>query len=256
MTYRYVAIGDSQSEGVGDTPWPDGMPRGWADRLAGLLAARVGDLDYANLAVRGLKAAQIRDTQLEPALRLGPDLVTITAGVNDLLRPKLDLAALRDALDELIAAPRARNAAVIVVPAPDIAGLMPIGGLVAPRVAQFNELLAGLAERHGAACPPVPAPSVFSDVRSWSPDRLHLSPAGHDRLARAAMHALYPDAEADWNQPWPTPAPPRTFTGDLRWWWTFGRPWLVRRVRGRSSADGRYAKRPELGRYEPRTVEP
>ena len=37
MTIRYVAIGDSFTEGVGDE-YPDGTPRGWADRLAEKLA--------------------------------------------------------------------------------------------------------------------------------------------------------------------------------------------------------------------------
>ena len=52
MSFRYVALGDSQSEGLGDTPWPDGTPRGWTDRLAGYLSAQHEDFEYANLAVR------------------------------------------------------------------------------------------------------------------------------------------------------------------------------------------------------------
>ncbi|CAM4052588.1 SGNH/GDSL hydrolase family protein [Janibacter anophelis] len=84
---RYVAIGDSLTEGIGDDPWPDGTPRGWADRLAEMLAAHHGDVEYANLAVRGLRAQQVLESQVAPALAMEPDVVTLTAGMNDLLRP-------------------------------------------------------------------------------------------------------------------------------------------------------------------------
>jgi lysophospholipase L1-like esterase len=40
---------------------------------------------YANLAIRGRSTRQIRDEQLEPALALRPDLVTLFSGTNDLL---------------------------------------------------------------------------------------------------------------------------------------------------------------------------
>lgn len=50
--HRYVAIGDSQTEGVGDGDDRVGL-RGWADRLAERLAAANPGLEYANLAVRG-----------------------------------------------------------------------------------------------------------------------------------------------------------------------------------------------------------
>src|SRR4051795_11555154 len=56
---RYVALGDSQTEGLND---PDGRSgfRGWADRLAVLLLATSPHLQYANLAVRGRLMAAIR----------------------------------------------------------------------------------------------------------------------------------------------------------------------------------------------------
>ncbi|HWK27230.1 MAG TPA: SGNH/GDSL hydrolase family protein, partial [Solirubrobacter sp.] len=66
MSYRrFVALGDSTTEGLMD-PLPDGSGfRGWADRLAELLALREPDLRYANLAVRGKLAWQVRADQLD-----------------------------------------------------------------------------------------------------------------------------------------------------------------------------------------------
>ena len=47
---RYVAIGDSTTEGLED-PYPDGSGyRGWADRLAERMAQASPGLLYANLA--------------------------------------------------------------------------------------------------------------------------------------------------------------------------------------------------------------
>jgi lysophospholipase L1-like esterase len=55
MWTRYVALGDSTSEGLED-PYPGGRGyRGWTDRLA---AVNPG-LTYANLAVRGKLAGQV-----------------------------------------------------------------------------------------------------------------------------------------------------------------------------------------------------
>ncbi|MCU0314201.1 MAG: SGNH/GDSL hydrolase family protein, partial [Solirubrobacteraceae bacterium] len=96
---RYVALGDSTTEGLED-PYPDGSGyRGFADLLAQRLAALAPDVRYANLAIRGRKLPQIRAEQLEPALALEPDLVTIVGGVNDVLRPKADVGALAADLD-------------------------------------------------------------------------------------------------------------------------------------------------------------
>ena len=93
--HRYVALGDSFAEGVGDPDpvAPNGL-RGWADRVAAVLAAgRPPDFRYANLAIRGRKLDAVLAEQIEPAVALGPDLVTIYAGGNDILRPKVDIDA-------------------------------------------------------------------------------------------------------------------------------------------------------------------
>ena len=84
LFHRYVALGDSQTEGMNDLDAHGGI-RGWADRFAVYLAERNPDLLYANLAIRGRRTKRIRADQLEPALALNPDLASVMAGANDVL---------------------------------------------------------------------------------------------------------------------------------------------------------------------------
>ena len=99
---RYVAIGDSQTEGLHDYH-ESGEPRGWADRFAEQLAADHPGLLYANLAVRGKRVREIREVQLEPALRMRPDLATVVGGINDVLKPRADVEAIAEELAAMYA---------------------------------------------------------------------------------------------------------------------------------------------------------
>src|SRR4051812_20101261 len=86
---RYVAIGDSSTEGI-DDPAANGGWRGWSRRLAEKIAEH-GSLEYTNFGVRGLTTREIKEQQLAPALALAPDLVTFFSGTNDVIRPRFDL---------------------------------------------------------------------------------------------------------------------------------------------------------------------
>lgn len=123
---RYVAIGDSLSEGLWDH-YADGSLRGWTDRLAQKLSARRLDaglpaLEYANLAIRGKKIRPILSDQLPEALRMGADLVSITAGGNDVLRPKVNVTELVNRLELAIVRAREAGADVLLVASADPKG--------------------------------------------------------------------------------------------------------------------------------------
>lgn len=246
MALRHVAIGDSLTEGVGDDPWPDGTPRGWADRLAELLAAHHGEVDYANLAVRGLRAQQILNTQVEAALALEPDVLTFTAGMNDLLRPRLDVAQLRRTLVQIVAPFTAKGVRVVVVPIPDIRAVSPAGHLIVRRRVLLNEIYQHLADAHGMLPPAPTTGTIFEDPRAWSDDRLHLSALGHERLAAGSAAALEVPVDAGWEAVPDGDLPRRTARTEAEWVRRHVGPWLGRRLAGRSSADGRAAKRPAL----------
>ena len=117
---RFVALGDSFTEGVGDTDptRPNGL-RGWADRVAEQLAAHEDDFSYANLAIRGRLVDAVIAEQLDAAVAMNPDLVTLYAGGNDLMRPSVDLDALLARYDDAIGKLVATGATVVVFTAYD-----------------------------------------------------------------------------------------------------------------------------------------
>lgn len=245
---RYVALGDSTTEGLDDpAPGGDGFV-GFADRLAARLARERPDLLYANLAVRGRKAGQIRAEQLEPALAMRPDLATVVGGINDILRPRADLRYVLGEIEAVISALRDSGATVVGMTYPDPTHVMPVARPTRARVLAFNEGLRDIAARRGALLVDVELDGIV-DARLWSDDRLHASSAGHERLAHAAAQALGLEPDADPWAPLPPGEPPRraeAAAGHAVWAAHHMAPWILRRVRGRSSGDGMVAKRPEL----------
>lgn len=246
---RYVALGDSTAEGLDD---PDGRGgyRGWADRLAARVADLQGGLLYANLAVRGRTARQVRDEQLPAALALRPDLVTLACGTNDLLRRRFDPE--RYAADvEAIQRPLVEGGATLLTfTLPDLGPVLPLARPLGARLRAMNDALRDATRRCGARLVDVAAHPVASDPRLWSDDRLHANAEGHARIAEALAHALgLPGADPAWHAP--LSAAPGAGVGarlaaELRWWRVHLLPWLWRHARGRSSGDGRGPKRPRL----------
>jgi lysophospholipase L1-like esterase len=252
MWSRYVALGDSTSEGLED-PYPDGSGyRGWADRLAERVAALSPGLQYANLAVRGKLAGQVREEQLAAALALEPDLVTVVAGLNDVLRRHVDVGAVAADMDAMVAALCAGGATVVTFTYPDPVPINPIAKPARERLLAYNDELRAIAARHGAVLVDLGAHPITSDPRLWHADRLHANSEGHRRIAAAIAEALaLPEADQAWAQPLPVLAPASraaAAAAHARWAQRYFAPWIVRRLRGRSSGDGRAAKRPTLAR--------
>ena len=137
---RYVALGDSFTEGIGD-PEPNnpGGHRGWADRVAEELSRGHRDFAYANLAIRGRLLQQILDDQLGPCMDLKPDLVSISAGGNDLIRPGGDPDALAEKLDAAVQILSSEGATVVLFNGPDT--VSSVLGRIRGKVAIYNENL-------------------------------------------------------------------------------------------------------------------
>lgn len=246
---RYVALGDSQTEGLNDGDELAGY-RGWADRLAEMLAVLEPDFRYANLAVRGRRAAQVRAEQLNAALELRPDLVTVMAGMNDLVRPGFDAREVAGELEEMIAACTAARARVVTFTFPDIGQIAPLVRRLRPRVIDLNDRVRDIGARHGALVVDTFGYPITTDPRLWSADRIHATPLGHARIAAATASFLeLPGSDESWAEPLPPLASLpawRRATRELSWAGSYLGPWALRRLRGRGSGDGRVAKRPGL----------
>lgn len=243
---RYVALGDSFTEGIGDPePASPGGHRGWADRVAEVLASTTDDFAYANLAVRGRLLQQILDEQVEPALELRPDLVSISAGGNDIIRPGTDPDEVAARFETGIERLRRDGATVVMFNGPDIGGT-PVLGRLRGKVAIYNENLHYVAKKHDAIIADMWALRELADPRMWAPDRLHFSPTGHHTIARMVLDALGVEHGLEAYRPEPLPAKPwrQARIDDIVWAREHFAPWILRRLRGRSSGDGVTPKRP------------
>ena len=249
----FVAIGDSFTEGLND-PAPGGGFRGWADLVAGALSAPNPSFRYANLAVRGKLLGEVIAEQVPRAVELAPDLVSLAAGGNDILRGA-DVDELAAMFEPAVAKLQGAGCRVLIFTGFD-PRMFPVIRLLRGRIAAYNMHLRGLADACGCDLVDLWSMPALKDIRAWSPDRLHLTTLGHRQVARRACGVLEIPADADWGVPLPPavrpPDLPRrshwlaTRRQDARWAREYAGPWMRRRLSGTSSGDGVPPKRPGL----------
>lgn len=247
---RYVAVGDSITEGLCDSSrMAAGEYRGWADRLAMLLAAAGDGIGYANLAVRSRRVSDVVGIQLPRAAELGADLVTVCVGGNDLVRVDARPDVLAGLVGDAVDAARAGGCDVLVV-TPFLPAHVRLGA-VRTRFERFRDRLLVRAEDAGAIVLDAARHPVLVGRGVWAEDRVHLNSSGHRTLAYAAADALgVPDAAAlaeldavlhgDADEP---DAPPLR---NAEWLFRHAAPWAGRRLLGRTAGDGRVSKHGEL----------
>ncbi|WP_367127963.1 SGNH/GDSL hydrolase family protein [Saccharothrix sp. HUAS TT1] len=242
---RYAAIGDSFTEGVGDER-PDGSCRGWADLVAAGLATALGEtVHYANLAVRGRLLEPIATRQLDTALALSPapTVLTLNGGGNDMMRPGIDLRRLVELTERAVERCVASGVRLVLLSGADPSQRLPFGRTIHRRGEVLTAAIARLAARHD-----VLFVDAFNDVEVrraeyWSPDRLHLNAAGHQRVASLVLMALGHVEEAHAVDP--SPAARRSLLAETRYYREHVLPWVNRRLRGISSGDDATGKHPD-----------
>ena len=247
---RFVALGDSQTEGLNDGDETLGFG-GWADRFAEQLARTTSpELTYANLALRGCRARHVLDVQLPAALALQPDLAAVCVGMNDLLRHDYDLDAVVAAVEQTFAALRATGCRVLTMSFPDVAMMLPVMGWLRPREELLNARLVEAARRHDVEVLDLFSLDLSADPTMWSHDRIHGSPVGHERIAAGMAELMgLPGSNHDWaTAEAPTHSTARMVVREATWLVTFLVPFLYRQLRGRGPGTTAAAKRPELVR--------
>ncbi|MFJ6679335.1 SGNH/GDSL hydrolase family protein [Microbacterium sp. NPDC091382] len=248
---RYVAIGDSFTEGVGDE-LPDGSVRGWADLVAqGWADSRGEAISYANLAIRGKLIQPIVEEQLERALALRPTHLSFNGGGNDMLRPRTPIARVADVFTEVLRRCDEEGVTLVVLSGANPSAQLPLSRLIQRRGDELSQAVTARLEGRDDVVVALNWPDTeLSDASFWSEDRLHMNARGHHRVAARVLEALGEKAPAEW---W------RLDDRDDSVALTRGRyfrehlgPWLRRRLTGTSSGDGREAKYGEWFRVEPR----
>jgi len=256
----FVALGDSFTEGVGDL-YGDGISyQGWADRFARHLAGHRPGLQYANLAIRGKLVGDVLSEQVPAAIAMAPDLVSLAAGGNDLLKPRSDPDEVAATFGAAVARLTRTGCAVLAFTGFDPRAF-PVLRLMRGKAAVFSMHVREIATRYHCLLGDLWSMQILADRRLWATDRLHLSPEGHRRVALRACEAAGVPVREDWRAPLPdAPRGSGRFLAasawlearwrDVTWATEHAAPYLSRRLHGVSSGDGRLAKRPELSRLD------
>jgi lysophospholipase L1-like esterase len=191
---NYVALGDSLTAGRDDHDAAGGRI-GWARRLAGMLSTRTGvPCALTNLAVDGASVADVLERQLPSAARIGPDLVSVTVGMNDIRDRAFGGGRFAADLGRLLGALTATGATVLTCTLPDIAGIMSLpdglAGLARRRMRQASDVIREQAAARGALCLDAWAMPAAADPRLFGPDQIHPNARGHQLMAAACADLL------------------------------------------------------------------
>lgn len=199
MWRHFVAMGDSITEGVGD--WVDGIDRlGWVEQFYERLAPKNPGLRFTNLARRGLVSSEIRATQLEKAVALQGDLVSVIAGGNDiLLRGKWDPRQYEKDMALMLDALTATGATVMTstilnfrfLPVPDRMMERMVTNLL-----ELNEIIRQLARRYKVVLAEAWNQPATLEPGFWSADRIHPNAFGYSAVAQVMYEALLESQEA------------------------------------------------------------
>ncbi|HVV11859.1 SGNH/GDSL hydrolase family protein [Amycolatopsis sp.] len=246
---RFVALGDSCTEGLHDLYPGSKRYRGWADLAATTLAAAEPGLRYANLGVRGRRLDQIIVEQVPTALDLQPDLIALFGGANDVMTRNFRAEVVAKRVDAAVRILTRATPAVAVFTLSDVSNRVPGLLRIRPRLEALNEAIRAAAHKYGALLVDL-ADEDVTDLRYFGPDRLHLSEAGHRRLAAHLLGRLEIPFDPAWLQPLPGEPLRPGLLAHARWMWREVLPVAMTRTRnwfvGRSPGDGFTAKQPEL----------
>jgi lysophospholipase L1-like esterase len=251
---RYVALGDSFTEGVGDANkhLPNGV-RGWADRVAEGLARDRPGWEYANLAIRSKRLRHIVAEQLGPALEMEPTLLTLYAGGNDIMDFGTRVSELLADYEVLVARLAATGAQLLLFTGYDVE----VSAVLTPlrrKNHAYNDGVRRIAARHGAVVVDFATFDAYRNPHFWCPDRLHMSKAGHKYMAGKVLDILgVPhDIKPKDKRKGPAPTWKQWGRDQHRWMVDWVLPMFARKLRGVTLGDTMSPRWPVPVRVPPR----
>jgi lysophospholipase L1-like esterase len=186
---NYVAVGDSLTAGR-DDHGPGGVRIGWARRLAEILTARTAvPCALTNLAADGASVAVVLDRQLPLVAPIGPDLVSVTVGMNDIRDPHFSEERFAAELGRLLDGLSTTGATVLTCTLPDIAAIMSLPAdlveVARQRMRRASDVIREQVASRGVVCLDVWAMPGAADLELFGPDRIHPNASGHQLMADA-----------------------------------------------------------------------
>jgi lysophospholipase L1-like esterase len=207
---RLVVLGDSVAAGIRE-PLDGYRDLDAAGRVAEALAAAHPSFSYRNLGERDLRAAEIRERQLRPALDLRPDLVIVAAGGNDALRRSFDEERFIDELTSIVRPLVAQGAQLVTIGLFDLArsGLVPepYAGPMAERFDRLDVLTGRITAEHGGVHVDNHSHPLAADPAIFASDRIHCNARGHAIAAANLAEALGTLLTRGVSEPPPNTAP-------------------------------------------------
>ena len=163
---RFVALGDSCTEGLHDRYPGSEQYRGWADLTAAALAANEPEFRYANLGVRGRRLDQIIVEQIPTALDLQPDLVALFGGANDVMTRNFRAEVVAKRVDAAVRMLTRAIPTVVVFTLSDISNRVPGVLKVRGRLEALNDAIRATAAKHGALLVDLAEEEAVHDLRA------------------------------------------------------------------------------------------
>ncbi|WP_082187231.1 SGNH/GDSL hydrolase family protein [Bacillus cereus] len=190
MWKRFVAIGDSFTEGIGDEVEEIAL-KSWVDHFVQLC---VNDIEYANFAKRGLVTKEIRSQQLEKALTFNPDLVSLIAGANDVLKGRWNHKAYKNDMEFMIDTLSKTDADIMIASLPDFTVRLPFSSekkqVLKEQLLEANEIILSLSREYKLHHVDFWNHHLVNDNTLWSTDLIHPNSKGYVKVAELIFSSL------------------------------------------------------------------
>jgi lysophospholipase L1-like esterase len=190
---RLAIVGDSVAQGISE-PRRGYHLETWSSLVIAALREVRPELVHINLGQRDLVTAQVRESQLQPALDFKPDLVIALCGGNDGLRKVFDPDAAERDLETLFTPLRETAGTLVTSGFFDIIGNPHFDpryrDMARERLAVLSLRMRAVSERLDAVYVDMQTHPTGREESVWSTDGIHLNARGQAVLGTEIIRAL------------------------------------------------------------------